>query len=156
MLPTRSARLARFARADHSALAGVAPFDRYDARTLAPLGRQADRLRVGEGTVLAHAGRPVREVIRVLAGRVAVITAGGVECRGAGTWIGADPLLASTPHPATVVAGAGVEVLVLPAPAFRWAAQVLPGLVAGVRGPASGDVPGPPDRARDAEAVAAP
>jgi CRP-like cAMP-binding protein len=135
MFPTRSAR------ADRSALAGVAPFDRYDARTLAPLGRHADRLRVREGTVLAQAGRPVREVIRVLAGEVAVITPGGVERRGAGTWVGAEPMLARTAQRATVVAGPGLEVLVLPAPAFRWAAQVLPGLVAGVRGPASGDVP---------------
>ena len=150
MFPTRSPRAAR------SALAGVAPFDRYDARTLAPLGRHADRLRVGEGTVLAHAGRPAREVIRVLAGEVSLITPGGVERRGPGTWIGAEPLLARTAHRATVVAGAGVEVLVLPAPAFRWAAQVLPGLVAGVRGPASGDVPEPPERALGTAPVTTP
>lgn len=132
------------ARPDLSALAGVAAFERYDARALAPLAQHADRLRLATGTVVARAGQPVREAVLVLRGEVAVITTGGVARRGPGTWIGADQLVAATApgrQPATVVAGDRLEVLVLPAPAFRWAVQVLPGLVAGVRGPASGGGP---------------
>jgi CRP-like cAMP-binding protein len=123
-------------------LSGVAAFAGYDPRTVAPLARHADRLRVPAGTLIARAGQAAREAVLVLAGDVAVITAGGVERRGPGTWVGADQIPGRGRHPATVVAGADLEVLVLPAPAFRWALQVLPGLVAGARGPATGDGPG--------------
>jgi len=123
--------------ADTSALAGV--FAGIRPRALDPLARHADRLSVPAGTVLARAGRQAHEVVAVIQGEVTALTAEGVERRGPGTWVGADQVLDGTPHPATVVAGAGTEVLVLAAPSFRWAAQVLPGLVAGVRGPATGD-----------------
>ena len=132
--PRRSRR-----QADAAALAGV--FAGIRPRALDPLARHSDWLSVPAGTVLARAGRPAREVVAVLRGEVTALTADGVERRGPGTWVGADQVLDDTPHPATVVAGTGTEVLVLAAPSFRWAAQVLPGLVAGVRGPATGDGP---------------
>jgi CRP-like cAMP-binding protein len=141
-----------------TALSGVAAFAGYDARTLAPLARHADRLRVPAGTLIARAGRPAREAVLVLGGDVAVITAGGVERRGPGTWVGADEVAGRGRQPATVVAGDGLEVLVLAAPAFRWALQVLPGLVAGARGAATGDGSGgdtPGDAGADRGALAA-
>jgi CRP-like cAMP-binding protein len=116
-------------RPDHSPLAGVAAFDPYDARTLAPLTRHADRLTVPAGTTVARRGRPAREVVAVLSGEVLVMTEAGVARCGPGAWVGAAEVRARTPHDATVVAGTDLDVLVLTAPAFRWATQVLPGLL---------------------------
>jgi CRP-like cAMP-binding protein len=116
-------------RPDLSALAGVAPFDRYDERALAPLAAHVDRLSVPAGTPLAQEGRRARQVVVVLAGG-AVVTRCGAEVGrlGPGAWVGARESLAGIPHAETVVAGDDLAVLVLPDPAFRWAVQSLPGL----------------------------
>jgi hypothetical protein len=47
---------------------------------------------------------------------------------GPGTAVGGAELLTGAVHQATLVAGPGLEVLVLAGPAFRYAAQTLPGL----------------------------
>jgi CRP-like cAMP-binding protein len=115
-------------RPDLSALAGVAPFDRYDDRALAPLAAHADRLTVPAGTPLALEGRRARQVVVVVAGD-AVVTRCGAEVGrlGPGAWLGARESLAGASHAETVVAGDDLAGLVLPDPAFRWAVQSLPG-----------------------------
>ncbi|MGH9112361.1 MAG: cyclic nucleotide-binding domain-containing protein [Acidimicrobiales bacterium] len=136
-------------RADPSVLLGVAPFDRYRRRALAPLAAHADRLRVTSGTVFAREGHLARELVIVLSGAV-LATRGGqpVGAFGPGTAIGGAELLAGGVHQATLVAGEGLEVLVLAGPAYRYAAQTLPGLAGDVAGAA----PGPPGALRGAAA----
>jgi CRP-like cAMP-binding protein len=103
----------------------VPPFDRYPAAAVRPLAAHADRLRVRAGTTLAHAGHRSAEFVVVLAGEVLVD--GDPPARlGPGTQIGGPELLTGDRHPRTLVAGDDLEVLVLPAPAFRWAARTLP------------------------------
>lgn len=114
---------------DPSALASVAPFDRYPRRRLRAVAAHADRLQVPEGTVLAREGGLVHELVVVLAGEVRASRRGAGERRlGSGTRFGARELLTGSPHPETLVAGPGLEVLVVNGPAYRGAAQTLPGL----------------------------
>jgi CRP-like cAMP-binding protein len=116
-------------RPDVTVLAAVPPSDRYARSSLAPLIPHADRLRVAEGTIVAHEGHRARQVVIVVAG-VLLATRGGrpVGAMGPGTWIGAAELLEDRAHDCTLVAGEGLEVLVLNGPAYRWAVQTLPGL----------------------------
>jgi CRP-like cAMP-binding protein len=116
-------------RADPSVLMGVAPFDRYRRRALEPLAAHADRLRVPRGTVVAREGHLVRELVIVLSGALlATRDKQPVGAFGPGTAVGGAELLTGALHQATLVAGEGLEVLVLAGPAFRYAAQTLPGL----------------------------
>ena len=120
-------------RTGPSLLAGVAPFDAWPPGELRPLVAHTDRMRVRSGTVLAQHGRQVREAVAVVAGEV-VAQGGALDGRryGPGTWLGGAELLAGEPYPATLVADTDLEVVVVNGPAFRWAAQTHPGLVAGV------------------------
>jgi hypothetical protein len=110
----------------------VAPFDRYPVASLRPLAGHADRLRVPEGVALARAHHRADEFLVVLAGEVVVhhdddsSTRRPPERLGPGTKIGGTELLAGARHDRTLVAGPGLEVLVLYGPAFRWAARTLP------------------------------
>jgi hypothetical protein len=107
----------------------VQPFARYPTKVLDSLGRYADRVSVREGTVIATRGRSAREAIVVLAGEVRVVPDGGPpRSLGPGSWLGPPQILASEPHADTLVAGPGLEVIVLNGPAYRWAAANLPGL----------------------------
>jgi CRP-like cAMP-binding protein len=116
-------------RPDTSVLRDAPPFARYDDRTLAPLARHADRLDLRPGTPLARRGERAREAVVVVAGEAVAVGCGGVERLGPGAWIGAREALAGTAHDVTVVAGDDLRVVVLPAPALRWADQTLPGLL---------------------------
>jgi CRP-like cAMP-binding protein len=58
-----------------------------------------------------------------------VMHRGGVDRLGPGSWLGAREVMGGDAHGDTVVAGDGLRVVVLPAPAFRWATQMLPGLL---------------------------
>jgi hypothetical protein len=133
MLPSAQAPHRRpFLRRRHpkpSPLAGVPPFDRYGPKALAPLDPHVDWVRPRSGTVLANEGWMVREVLVVLAGDVWA-TRRGRRLRhfGPGEQIGAAELLCEAPHLATLVAGDDLEVLVVNAPAYRWAARTLPAL----------------------------
>jgi CRP-like cAMP-binding protein len=116
-------------RPDVSVLAAVPPFDRYARSSLAPLVPHADRLRVADGTVVAREGYRARQLVIVTAGVLLASRDGRpIGALGPGTWIGADELLEDRAHDYTLVAGEGLEVLVLNGPAYRWAAQTLPGL----------------------------
>jgi len=119
-------------RPDVSVLRSALPFDAYDERELAPLARHADRLDLHPGTTLARAGERAREVVVVVEGDAVVMHRGGVERLGPGSWLGAREVMGGGVHGDTVVAGDGLRVVVLPAPAFRWATQMLPGLSARV------------------------
>jgi CRP-like cAMP-binding protein len=114
---------------DVTPLASVAPFDRYPTRSLRRLATHADRIRVPAGTVLAREGGLVREMVVVVAGEVVASRHDGRERRlSAGARIGACELMTGAPHPETLVAGSELEVLVVNGPAYRGAAQTLPGL----------------------------
>jgi CRP-like cAMP-binding protein len=114
---------------DVQRLASVAPFDRYPGRRLRRLAAHADRVRVPEGTVLAREGGLVHEMVVVVTGEVVASRHDGGERRlGTGARIGADELVTGSRHPETVVAGSELEVLVVNGPAYRGAAQTLPGL----------------------------
>jgi CRP-like cAMP-binding protein len=116
-------------RADVSAFAGAAPFAGYGAHELAPLAPHADRLVVLPGAALAEAGRRPHEVLVLLSGEAYVAGGPADGARlSAGAVIGAREELTGESHAASVIAGAGVSALVLTGPAFRWAAQSLPGL----------------------------
>ena len=116
-------------RPDVERLAGVAPFDRYPRRRLRRLAAHADRIRVPEGTVLAREGGLVHEMVLVVDGEVVASRHDGAQRRlGSGARIGARELVTGAPHPDTLVAGEALEVLVINGPAYRGAAQVLPGL----------------------------
>ena len=119
-------------RPDVSVLRAAAPFDAYEERALALLAAHADRLDPRPGTPLARAGEHAREVVMVVEGEAVVMHRGGVERLGPGSWVGAREVLGGDAHGVTVVAGDGLRVVVLPAPAFRWATQMLPGLLAQV------------------------
>jgi CRP-like cAMP-binding protein len=107
-------------------LARFSPFDRCPAKALAPLTAHVDQVRVAEGTVLAREAWAVREVLCVLAGEVIAIHDGRELRRfGPGTQVGVAELLCGASHPATLVAGPDLEVLVIYGPAYRWAAQTL-------------------------------
>ena len=115
-------------RPDVSVLAGTDLFAGYDERALAPLAAHADRLTVLPGATLARAGRHPHEVVVLLSGEAQVL--GGPadgSTLGPGAVIGASEELEGVAHAATVEAASGVSALVLTGPAFRWAAQELPG-----------------------------
>lgn len=113
-------------RADVSALARFPPFDRCRRKALAPLAAHVDHLRVAPGTVLAREGWTVREVLFVVAGEaIAISDDQEVRRFGPGSQIGAAELVCGAGHPATLVAGPGLELLVVYGPAYRWAAQTL-------------------------------
>lgn len=112
-----------------SPLADVPPFDRYEPKDLAPLDPHVDWVQPCSGTVLANEGWMVREVLVVLGGDVWATRQGRRLRRfGRGEQIGAAELLCDAPHLATLVAGDDLEVLVVNAPAYRWAAHTLPAL----------------------------
>jgi CRP-like cAMP-binding protein len=115
-----------------SLLAGVFPFDSWSPGELRPLVAHTDRVRVRPGTVLAEQGRRVREAVAVVAGE-AVAQGGALDGRryGPGSWLGGAELLAGESYPSTLVAGTDLELVVVNGPAFRWAAQTHPGLLAG-------------------------
>jgi CRP-like cAMP-binding protein len=115
-------------RPDLSALAEIDLFAGYTPGDLAPLAPHVDRLVVMPGVTLAHEGRRPHEVVVVLSGDV-VERRDGVDVgrRGAGAVIGAREELEGTAHEATLVAGSAVDAVVITGPAFRWAAQSLPG-----------------------------
>jgi CRP-like cAMP-binding protein len=115
-------------RPDVSVLRAAEPFAAYDERALAPLAAHADRLDPRPGTPLARAGEHAREVVIVVEGDAVVMHHGGIQRLGPGSWVGAREVMDGDAHGDTVVAGDGLRVVVLPAPAFRWAAQMLPGL----------------------------
>lgn len=116
-------------RPDVTVLAEVPPFDRYAHSSLAPLIPHADRLRLANGTVVAREGYRARQLVIVVAGVLLATRAGRpIAALGPGTWVGADELLDDRAHDCTLVAGEGLEVLVLTGPAYRWAVQTLPGL----------------------------
>lgn len=119
----RSRRHAASTVLDH-----VRPFDRYPAKVVDHLGRHADRLRLREGTVIAERGRHAHEVVAILAGEVRTADGPAAAPLTPGAWVGPRQLLAGEPHDRTLVAGPGVDVVVLNGPAYRWAAANLPGL----------------------------
>jgi hypothetical protein len=106
----------------------IRPFDRYPAKVVDHLGRHADRLRLREGTVIAERGRHAHEVVAILAGEVRTADGPAGAPLEPGAWVGPRQLLAGEPHDRTLVAGPGVDVVVLNGPAYRWAAANLPGL----------------------------
>lgn len=124
-------------RGDRSAFAGVPLFAGHDRRSLAELGRHADRLVVAPGTTVALEGRRHHEVVVVVAGEVRV-TRGGrpVDRLGPGAVIGGREEIDGTAHTATCLAGDGVELLVLRGSAFRWAVQSLDGFAPDLEHPA--------------------
>jgi hypothetical protein len=68
----------------------------------------------------------------VVAGTLLASRAGHpVAAYGPGSLIGGVELLYGRHHAVTLVAGAGLEVIVLAGPAFRFAVQTLPGLPTG-------------------------
>lgn len=105
-------------------LDGVGPFATCPPPVRRLLAAHTDVLRPEPGAVLARRGAPAREVVVVVAGEVLVD-----GCRplrlGPGCSFGADEVVAHAPHPATIVAGEGVELRVINAPAFRAAAPHL-------------------------------
>jgi CRP-like cAMP-binding protein len=114
---------------DLEPLASVAPFDRYPRRRLRRLAAHTDRIRVPAGTVLAREGGLVHEMVVVVNGEVVASRRDGSERRlGDGARFGANELMTGAPHPDTLVAGGTLEVLVINGPAYRGAAQTLPGL----------------------------
>jgi CRP-like cAMP-binding protein len=116
-------------RPDVEPLASVTPFDRYPRRSLRRLAAHTDLVTVPEGTVLAREGGLVHEMLVVVDGEVVASRCGATERRhGPGTRFGACELLTGAPHPDTLVAGTALEVLVINGPAYRGAAQTLPGL----------------------------
>lgn len=125
----------------------MAPFDRYPARALTPLAAHVDRLRVPDGRALAHEGWLVREVLVILTGEVIAIR-GAEDCVriGPGAYIGAAELLRGGIHPASLVAGANLELLVINGPAYRWAARSLPGFATATTGPLCWHAERPPTK----------
>jgi hypothetical protein len=115
-------------RSATSVLAGVAPFDHFSPRQLAPLREHVDRLQVAEGTMLAQPGSAVREYVVVLAGEVRARRGDRVVVHRAGAQFGGDELLSGAAHSAALVAGPDLELLVVYGPAYRWAVQSLDGL----------------------------
>ncbi|HEX6236795.1 MAG TPA: hypothetical protein VFZ68_06360 [Acidimicrobiales bacterium] len=119
----------RWRRAPRSALTGVEPFRRHRTADLAPLARHADRLDVRPGVVLAREGWQPREAFVVVAGEIVASVEGEAVGRfGPGSLVGVADVLGRAAMPRTLTSGAGLEVVVLPAPAVRWAAQAVPGL----------------------------
>jgi CRP-like cAMP-binding protein len=110
--------------------AGVSPFDRYRRRALRPLDHHTDRVRIEEGTVLSRQGGLARQVVVIVAGEVALTRDGQAVGRaGPGIRIGSADVLGDGTSAVTAVAASALDAVVLPAPAYRWAAQVLPGFV---------------------------
>jgi hypothetical protein len=114
-------------RTNNSLLASLRPFARHDPDLLAVLDAQSDRLTLRPGTVVARRGARAREAVVVLAGEVHGEDDDGLVL-GPGAWLGHEQLLTGRPHDETlVVGGAGATVVVVNAPAYRWALRALPG-----------------------------
>lgn len=107
-----------------SAIHGVPVFDALPRRVRRTLATHADRLRLPAGAVLADQGSVAREFVYVVDGQV-------VERRGdapsglagPGTGIGAAAVVSHGVHPTSWVAVTEVDVVVIDAPAYRWAAK---------------------------------
>jgi CRP-like cAMP-binding protein len=113
----------------------VAPFDTVDARDLLPIAPHVDHLGVGEGTVVAREGEHARQFVVVLSGEVVASRDGAELTRlGPGTQIGAPGVLDGEPHGSTLTATTDLDVLVVSAPALRWAVEAVPALSDAVRG----------------------
>jgi CRP-like cAMP-binding protein len=105
------------------ALLQQAPSLRHtDPRRLAALAAHTDRLSFAPGRTVTKGGEAARELIVVLSGEAVALYPDGHRAEfGPGTELGAAELLDRRPHPVTVVAGDGLEVLVVNGPAVRWA-----------------------------------
>ena len=95
-------------------LAEVPLFAGLSKRELREVGSLASRVRVPEGSTLAHQGKPGREFLVVLDGTVDVLIDGQVVATcGAGDFFGEIALLEHGPRTASVVARTDVVVDVI-------------------------------------------
>jgi hypothetical protein len=109
-------------RPDVGPLLRVPALTQADRRRLAELVPSTDVLRLPPGQALVTAGAPAAELIVLLSGQVAVLHPDGTGAvLRAGTQVGLHELLAYRRHAATVVALTPLEVVVVNAPAVRWA-----------------------------------
>jgi CRP-like cAMP-binding protein len=84
-----------------------------DDRDAIRLSRVFDELHVAPGTVLARAGRPVRELVLIAGGEATLTRTGTVpHPLGPGDVVGAFPLVAATPHNCCVSARTPMRILV--------------------------------------------
>jgi CRP-like cAMP-binding protein len=98
------------------------------------LAHHTDVLEPARGSVLAREGATAHEVVVVVEGQVLLERDGRpAGCLGPGASFGGHEVLTGTPHRYTVVAGGGVELRVVEAPAFLAAADRLPLLAAPLR-----------------------
>jgi CRP-like cAMP-binding protein len=113
----------------------VAPFAAVDHRALTPIAPHVDHLPIGQGTVVAREGEHARQFVVVLSGEV-VATRDGAELArfGPGAQIGGSGVLDGEPFGSTLTAGTELDVLVVSAPALRWAVQEVPSFAQAVRG----------------------
>lgn len=81
-----------------------------------------DRLDLSPGQTVTRGGEAARELIVVLAGKAVAVHPDGRRAElGPGCGLGTPELLDRRAHTVTVVAGEGLEVLVVNGPAVRWA-----------------------------------
>jgi CRP-like cAMP-binding protein len=115
-------------------LPAVAPFDTVDERALRPIAPHVDHLPVGQGTVVAREGEHARQFVVVLSGEV-VASRHGTELGrfGPGAQIGGSGVLDGEPYGSTLTASTDLDVLVVSAPALRWAVQEVPAFALAVR-----------------------
>jgi CRP-like cAMP-binding protein len=100
----------------------------------AALAHHTDVLEPRPGAVHAREGAAAHEVVVVVEGQVRLERDGRpAGCLGPGASFGGHEVLTGTPHRYTVVAGGGVELRVVEAPAFLAAAERLPLLAAPLR-----------------------
>lgn len=117
-----------------SALAEVPGAPACPAPVRDALAHHTDVLEPRRGTILAQEGATAREVVIVVEGQVHLERGGRpAGCLEAGSSFGGHEVLTGTPHRYTVVAGGGVELRVVDAPAFLAAAERLPLLTAPLR-----------------------
>lgn len=121
-LGRRTRRLPRRRRgADVGPLRRVPSLRQADERRLADLAPHADMLRLPAGTAIVRGGEFARQLVAIVSGEAeARWPDGRLTVLPAGTELGHE-LLTGGRHPATVVAGTAVEVVVVTAPAARWA-----------------------------------
>jgi hypothetical protein len=109
-------------RPDVAPLLRVPALAHADRRRLDELAPSTDVLRLPPGRTLTTAGAPASELIVLLSGEAAALAPDGIGAvLRAGAELGAPELLAYGTHPATVVALSPVDVVVVNAPAVRWA-----------------------------------
>lgn len=152
MFPTLPRHVRRRLRSQVALLQRAPSLRHADPRRLAALAAHADRVGLSPGTTVTRGGEAARELIVVLSGEaVAVHPDGRRATLAPGCELGTPELLDRRPHPVTVVAGEGLEVLVVDGPAVRWAYAeglahaVRTSLAAGLRG--AHPAPAPPGRA---------